>query len=140
MYSDYDEHTRHNDEHTREQVIIIMVVTMITVMMMVMISQRIGECNDGRDYDYNDDGDYDEHTREQVIIMNMISQRTGENNALMRWRMRYFTKIVSKGFFFKFISPHQAKRPEDIVNHCLSAREYRVGVDMVSLVTLVSIW
>ena len=26
----------------------------------------------------------------------------------------------------------QAKRPEDIVNHCLSAREYRVGVDMVS--------
>ena len=25
----------------------------------------------------------------------------------------------------------QAKRPEDIVNHCLSAREYRVGVDMV---------
>ena len=30
----------------------------------------------------------------------------------------------------------QAKRPQDIVNHCLSAREYRVGVDMVSLMTV----
>ena len=30
----------------------------------------------------------------------------------------------------------QAKRPQDIVNHCLSAREYRVGVDMVSLITV----
>ena len=29
------------------------------------------------------------------------------------------------------MSRFQAKRPEDIVNHCLSAREYRVGVDMV---------
>ena len=32
---------------------------------------------------------------------------------------------------FFLIQTCQAKRPEDIVNHCLSAREYRVGVDMV---------
>ena len=26
----------------------------------------------------------------------------------------------------------QIKRPEDVVNHCLSAREYRVGIDNVT--------